>query len=496
MYPNQLFDVELLPKVNRVYLVEEPLLFGTDKERPIAYHKQKLVMHRAAMRRYAEEVLWPNGYEVEYLECSDDTITDTALVRAAFDGAGEIMVFDPIDELMWKRLVDASNALEVHVPLRKLENPNFYLKSKDIDTYFGASDKHAFDDFYQYQRERFDVLIGKDYKPFGGKWSFESDKQGKIPSDVQLPGVASYGDNDFVREAVTYVELKFPNNPGKTDSFIWPTNKEEALGWLLDFYKNRFESFGTYSGSVDSRGVWLFHSALSPVMNIGLLSSREVVEAALEYCAGTKKEVPIESLESFIRQVLGWREYVRAMYVQNGSIMRAKNALGNQRKLTSQWFDGTTGVVPADDVIQKAINFAYAHTTERLTIVGNLMLLSDINPDEVYRWFMSQFIDAYDWSVVPNVYGLSQYADGGLMTAKPPIVASNYLLSIGNYDKDHWCDIWDGLYWRFVDSHRLMLKKNPRFGGLLIDRYDRMDASRRRIIGYRAQDFLDSCTIA
>lgn len=130
LYPNQLFDVEFLPKVQRVYLVEEPLLFGTDKERPMSFHKQRLVLLRASMRRYAEEVLWPNGYDVDYIESSDDVVSDTAVVKAAFEGASEIFVFDPIDDLLWSRIESASQALEVHVPLRKLENPNFYLKHK------------------------------------------------------------------------------------------------------------------------------------------------------------------------------------------------------------------------------------------------------------------------------------------------------------------------------------------------------------------------------
>jgi deoxyribodipyrimidine photolyase-related protein len=494
LYPNQLFDAELLPKVQRVYLVEEPLLFGTDKEFPMTFHKQKLVLHRAAMRRYAEEVLWPAGYEVEYIECGDDIITDTALVKAAFDGANEIVVFDPVDDVLSRRLDEASRALEVHVPLRRLENPNFYLKSKDIEQYFGGKEKHVFADFYQYMRERFDVLIDKNYKPFGGKWSYDSENRKKLPKTVELPGIASFGDNKYVQEAVTYVELKFPNNPGRTDTFLWPTNRQESLAWMQDFFAHRLENFGAYEDAVDTRGVWLFHSALSACMNIGLLSAQDVLEGVMEYAAKTKKEVPLASLEGFIRQVIGWREYVRAMYVVRGSMMRTKNALGNNRKLTSAWYDGTTGIVPLDDVIKKANDFAYAHHIERLMVVGNIMLLSDIHPDEVYKWFMMHFIDAYDWVMVPNIYGMSQYADGGTMTTKPYMSASNYILTMSNYEKDRWCDVWDGLFWRFVDGRRLMLKKNPRLGGILISRYDSMDASRKRIIGYRAQDFLDTCT--
>jgi len=176
--------------------------------------------------------------------------------------------------------------------------------------------------------------------------------------------------------------------------------------------------------------------------------------------------------------------------------MRGMNSLGNHRRLTSAWYDGTTGIKPVDDVIRKSTDFSYAHHTERLMVVGNFMLLCDIHPDDVYKWFMSFYIDSYDWVAVPNVYGVSQFADGGAIVAKPSICASNHILAMSSYEKEPWCDIWDGLYWRFVDAHRMMLKKNPRVGGLLIGRYDKMDSARKRIIGYRAQDFLDAMTIA
>lgn len=496
LYPNQLFDVELLPKVQRVYLVEEPLLFGTDKQYPQTFHKQRLVLLRASMRRYAEEVLWPNGFEVEYIENAEDVVSETALVRAAFEGASEIYVFDPIDEVLWRRLDVAARSLEVHVPLHKLENPGFYLKQKDIETYFGGKQTHKFSEFYQYQRERFDILINDDYKPVGGKWSFDSDNRKKLPKNIVPPGLSSYGDNDFVREAVTHVELKYAAYPGSTASFLWPTNKQEALAWMNDFFAHRLENFGPYEDAIEPQALMLYHSGLSPVLNIGLLRPQDVVEGVLDFTAKSKVEIPMASLEGFIRQVVGWREYVRAMYVLKGNKMRTKNALGNHRRLTHHWYDGSTGIKPVDDVVIKATEHAYAHHIERLMVVGNFMLISDIHPDDVYHWFMSFFIDAYDWVMVPNVYGMSQYADGGTITTKPYMSASNYIMTMSNsYKKEPWCDVWDGLFWRFVDTHRIMLKKNPRLGGVLIKRYDSMDASRKRIIGYRAQDFLDEFTV-
>ncbi len=495
LYPHQLYSVGLLPKVSRVYLVEEPLLFGTDKKFPMEFHKQKLALHRATMRRYADEVLIPNGFDVQYLESSDELVTETAIVKAAFEGATEIVVFDPTDDYLWERIEKAAGELEVKVPLTRLESPNFYLTRKDIASYFGSKKTFKFIEFYQWQRERFNILIDDNYRPFGGRWSFDTDNRKKLPADVSVPGIASFGDNQYVQEALQYVDTRFAANPGSIGSFIWPTNHAEAKRWLYDFFEQRFNQFGQYEDAIDSKAVWLFHSVLSPMLNIGLLNAREVIEEALAYAATTKKQVPLESLEGFVRQVIGWREYVRGLYITQGRKMRLKNALGNKRHLTRDWYEGTTGLPPVDDVIHKVKTHAYAHHIERLMVMGNIMLLSDIHPDEVYKWFMTFFIDAYDWVMVPNVYGMSQYADGGTMTTKPYMSASNYILQMSNYKRDTWCDIWDGLFWRFVDQRRIMLKRNPRLGGVLIKRYDTMDPPRKRIIGYRAQDFLDSYTL-
>lgn len=494
LYPNQLFAVGLLPKADRVYLVEEPLIFGTDAEHGVKMHRQKLVLHRASMRRYADEVLIPNGFDVQYLELSSELVSETAVVKAAFEGAGEIMVFDPTDDFLTERIKKAASELEVKVTLTIIDSPNFYLSSKDIAGYFVGKKTYRFADFYQWQRERFNILIDDSYRPFGGKWSFDSDNRKKLPKDITIPGISSFGDNAYVTEALGYVEQRFSDNPGSLGSFIWPTNHAEAKLWLYDFFDHRLREFGPYEDAIEPKAVWLFHSVLTPMLNTGLLNAKEVVEEALAYAATSKKTVPLASLEGFIRQIIGWREYVRGLYIVQGRAMRTKNALGNKRRLTKDWYDGTTGLPPVDDVIKKAQTHAYAHHIERLMVIGNIMLLCDIHPDDVYHWFMTFFIDAYDWVMVPNVYGMSQFADGGTMTTKPYMSASNYILQMSSYKREPWCDVWDGLFWRFVDGHRIMLKKNPRLGSILIKRYDTMDAARKRIIGYRAQDFLDNYT--
>jgi deoxyribodipyrimidine photolyase-related protein len=202
-----------------------------------------------------------------------------------------------------------------------------------------------------------------------------------------------------------------------------------------------------------------------------------------------KKEVPIASLEGFIRQILGWREYMRGMYLDRHVTLRTTNAFDHQRHLTADWYNATTGIPPVDDVIKKTLTRGYAHHIERLMVVGNMMILSEIHPNEVYRWFMEMYVDAYDWVMVPNVYGMSQYADGGSMTTKPYISSSNYILSMSHYERDEWSDAWDGLYWRFIEKHRDSFAKNARMR-MMVQQLDKLQENRKRIITYRAEDFL------
>lgn len=490
LYPHQLFSVEHLPAVDLVYVIEEPLYFGTDTEYPVAFHKQKLILHRASMRRYVEEQLWSNNIDVEYLELADMQHSGEVLSHAQKAGAKLVYMFDACDYLLEKRLQDALGSnVEAPFELRVLPSPDFLLRKGEIEEFFADKKNHSFAPFYQWQRERFNILIDKKYKPVGGKWSYDADNRQKLPADVQVPGFASFGGNDYVKEATQWVEKRFPNNPGATNAFMWPTNHAEATAWLHDFIQHRLELFGPYEDAIDGQAMLLFHSGISAPLNCGLLTPQQVVQAVLEH--HQKTPVALASLEGFIRQVIGWREYIRGIYVTQGSEMRSQNALGKQRRLSAAWWDGTTGLPPVDDVIAKVQQHAYAHHIERLMILGNSMLLCEIHPDEVYKWFMSMFIDAYDWVMVPNVYGMSQFSDLGSMVTKPYISGSNYIFNMSHYQKDDWCDVWDGLFWGFVQQHKELLAKNPRTS-MMVKNLQRLNEDRKRIIHYRAQDFLNS----
>lgn len=490
LYPNQLFAPELLPEVDLIYVVEEPIYFGTDPERALALHKQKLILHRASMRRYVEEVLWQNDLSVEYIQLQDIEFTADVLVRAQQAGAEQVFVFDPTDHLIESRLKKAlEDGVDTPFELRILPTPSFLLKHTEVRDYLAEKTQHEFADFYQWQRERFNILIDKNYKPVGGKWSYDVDAQKSLPKDHSAPGFNGFGDSEYVQEAIKWVQKYFSDNPGSTENFFWPTSHEEAKKWLDEFFAERFEDFGSYELAIDGQGVLLYHSGISAPLNIGLLTPKQVVDAALAHHA--KNPIPLPSLEGFIRQLIGWREYVRGLYVTQRVTVHQSSDSTTGKVLSNQWWDGTTGIPPLDDVIKKVNQHAYCHQTERAQIVANLMVLCEIDTAEIYRWFSTLLIDSYDWALAPNTYAASQLADLNGMVTSARIVNSNYILNMSHYQKDIWCDVWDGLYWGYVEKHKAMLSKDASTS-MLVRRLGKLSADRRRIIGYRAQDFLTS----
>ena len=205
---------------------------------------------------------------------------------------------------------------------------------------------------------------------------------------------------------------------------------KQPKNWLNDFLKNRFFEFGDYEDAIVQKELILNHSLLSPMINSGLLTPSYVVNELNDYA--TKKNIPINSFEGIIRQIIGWREFIRGVYVSKGSIERTKNYWGFTKKMPDSFYTASTGIKPVDDSINKVNDNAYLHHIERLMVIGNFMFLCEINPDDVYKWFMELFIDSYDWVMVPNVYGMSQFADGGLMSTKPYISSSNYIMKMSD----------------------------------------------------------------
>jgi deoxyribodipyrimidine photolyase-related protein len=226
---------------------------------------------------------------------------------------------------------------------------------------------------------------------------------------------------------------------------------------------------------MDSPNAFLFHSVITPALNIGLITPHAIVSKAISFAE--ENNIPQNSLEGFIRQVIGWREFIRLIYIKKGEEQRTINYWKFNKKIPASFYSGTTGIEPVDIVIKRVIENSYCHHIERLMILGNFMLLCEIDPDEVYKWFMEMFIDSYDWVMVPNVYGMSQFADGGMMATKPYISSSNYVRKMSNFAKGDWCGIWDALYWRFVSIHADFFRSNPRLS-IMIKQLSNMDKAK------------------
>jgi deoxyribodipyrimidine photolyase-related protein len=309
--------------------------------------------------------------------------------------------------------------------------------------------------------------------------------QKKTPPSVQYPDSDAY-----YLEAKIYVEKHFSNHLGSlTEHTLYPTNFISTNNWLQQFFEQRFMEFGTYEDAIVAENSILNHSVLTPMLNVGLITPKQIIDACLLY--SEENNIPINSTEGFIRQITGWREFIRGVYEAKGSEERTTNFWGFKKKIPKSFYDGTTGIAPIDKTIKKVLQTGYCHHIERLMVLGNFMMLCEFDPDEVYKWFMELFIDAYDWVMVTNVYGMSQFADGGLMATKPYISGSNYLMKMSNYKKGDWQNTWDGLFWRFMHTHRDFFLSNPRLG-MLVKMFDKMPSEKQEQHIKHAKQYLIS----
>lgn len=449
LFPHQLYrESPLVEACERVYLIEDDLYFNQ-----YTFHKQKLVLHRASMQYYAHSIA--DKTEVNYLESIHSPSLSAILKQHAND---EIQYYIPDDYLLERRI--KRYAKKYSNKLVAYDNPNFINTQEEVKTLLSQQKNYLMASFYVASRKKFNLLLDHEGKPLGGKWSFDAENRKKVPKDTTIPIYTTPPANAWVSEAQDYVTHHFNRHYGKLDPFYYPTTHQEAEAHLQQFIEQRFALFGVYEDAMVHDENWLWHSVLTPMLNIGLLCPKQIIHAALQ--AQTKYAIPINSLEGFIRQILGWREFIRGIYTLEGVQQRTTNHLGYTRKIPKQFWTGETGIIPVDNTIKKLLKTGYSHHIERLMILGNFMMLCEFDPNDVYRWFMEMYVDAYDWVMVPNVYGMTQYADGGLMTTKPYCSGSNYILKMSDYKKGDWCEIWNALYWRFIHVNQEEFAKNRR----------------------------------
>jgi len=445
IFPTHLFKNNDLLNDNstaKKYIIEHPVYFEKYDT-----HKLKLILHRASMKKYADE------HNLTYIEFKDaDSFIDK--------NKNTIICYDPIDNDVLHSLKKSAKTNKFEIEL--YETPGFITSYDDLLEFHEKNKNKRFvhdSQFYRWRRESLKILVpikklsydNENRKPF-----IKNQKDTFNPDEIK---------NKYVIEARKYIEKHFPDNFGSSENFFYPIDHNGANIWLHDFINHRFKLFGDYEDAIGKEVKFGFHSVLSPLLNIGLLTDQEVLDVVLPL----EHKINIASFEGFIRQIIGWKSTMRYFYEFYHEKQFEKNFLNHTRKLTYHFWKGNTQIPIIDNTIKKLYNIGYLHHIERLMVMGNFMLLCEINPNEVFKWFMLT-IDAYQWVMVPNIYGMSQYADGGLMMTRPYYSSSNYILKMSDYkEKDvkikldnieySWTEIWDALYYRFISKNKEMLKK-------------------------------------
>ncbi|MBX3096331.1 MAG: cryptochrome/photolyase family protein [Fimbriimonadaceae bacterium] len=459
----------------------------------VRHHQQKLVLFFSAMRHYAD-ALRSEGYQVTYETLGEgrESFEDALSHWVTHQRVTHLHVYEPADEFFTATLEFVATATSARIVT--MPNPGFISNEADWRS-FRERKRLLMADFYRAQRIKTRYLM-EDGQPRGGRWSFDAENRRTIPKGVHPPTIDVVKPDDTTKEVIGLVSERFSNHPGDAKEFAYAVDRQGALAWLESFLEERFGGFGPYEDAMAKDEVFLWHSVLTPYLNSGLLSPKEVIDRAI--AKFQQGGIPIESAEGFIRQILGWREFIRGMdreyRIRGLKSGNWPNSFGGHRKLAPSWYDGTTGLLPLDTVIQRVQRYAYCHHIERLMVIGAAMLMSEVDPEEAYRWFMEMFIDSADWVMRPNVMGMSLFADGGLFATKPYFSGSAYLRRMGDWPSGEWCEVWDGLYWRFIAKNREFFSQNPRMSAIARG-VDRLDSIRRDRIFAAAEAFISSATL-
>lgn len=502
VYPHQLYEPQKMRSIfcgenkdiekdaenkslDFIFIVEEFLYFKYFNFHPlkIKFHKDSMQAYKLELEEYFEGKNWKEYTKENKIKTpkivfikSEDLDSTEKLIEILKNKYKvlEVITHDPTDDYL--KTHTEKECKKLNVKINYLNSPNFIFSESEIREYF-APDKNGkvtffMNSFYINSRKKLNILLEENKEPIGGKWSFDAENRKKIPNGEATPS---------------------------EENFKWEYTRSAAEKVLELFLKEKFSNFGDYEDAIVHDKNFLYHSTVSPYLNVGLLDPSEVVNKALDYYyynnLNNKKEnkvIKLATVEGFVRQIIGWREYMRAVYIIKGREIRNKNFFNFDKKendLPYTFWTGNTGNIVIDTTIKKTIKYAYNHHIERLMILGNYMLLKEYNPHHVYKWFMEMYIDAYDWVMVPNVYSMSQYADGGIITTKPYVSGSAYVLKMSDYDKkeitknsiwgSEWATEWDELYWNFIYKNRESFKNNFRMGmmvNMAIKRFESADS--------------------
>ncbi len=460
--------------------------------------KQRIAVFLSAMRHFAE-TLTAKGFPLHYTRL-DDTANPGTLataLRQAIDQhrPAQLVMTAPGDWRVLQAL--RSVARDAGIPLDLRDDTHFFSTVREFAAYAEGRKQLRLEYWYRALRVQHQILLEDDRKtPLGGQWNFDADNResfGKAgPQNLKQP--LRFAPDATTTEVIALVNTRFAQHPGQLTSFGWPVTRAQALLALQDFITHRLPLFGQFEDALWEGEPWLYHSQLSCALNLKLLNPREVVQAAEQaYRTGA---APLAGVEGFIRQILGWREYVRGIYWTQMPDYLERNALNAQAELPAFYWTGDTDMACLKDAISQTLEHGYAHHIQRLMVTGLYALLLGVKPQAVHQWYLSVYVDAVEWVELPNTLGMGQFGDGGLMASKPYVASGKYIQRMSNHCKgcrydpaqstgDTACP-YTTLYWDFLIRHEPLLKKNPRMA-MQLKNLARLDAPARAAIQTQAQ---------
>jgi deoxyribodipyrimidine photolyase-related protein len=460
----------------------------------VPHHPKKIALVLSAMRHFAKS-LESDGWRVAYTRLDDEgaskSIVGELMRRGQEHGVSEVLVTRPGE---W-RLIEALENAPLKVTL--LPDDRFICSLDEFDSWAAGRKELRMEYFYREMRRKTGLMMEGD-KPAGGKWNYDHDNRKPASDDMLRSEPMRFIPDEITEEVLDLVEARFGDNFGDLQPFHFAVTRAQALHALDHFAKHLLNGFGDYQDAMLQGDKFLHHSILSPYLNIGLLDPVEICGRVIEeWKAG---RVPINAAEGYIRQVIGWREYVRGIYFREGPDYTARNALGHERDLPMLYWGGETRMNCVAQAIDQTQEDAYAHHIQRLMVTGNFALLAGVDPHQLHEWYLAVYADAYEWVEAPNTIGMSQFADGGIIASKPYVSSGNYIAKMSDYCGD--CaysvkeKVGDGacpfnlLFWDFMVRHRERFQGNPRMGQMYRT-WDRMDEEKRVAILDGARRVLD-----
>ena len=468
-----------------------------DESKHVWSHKQRIAIFLSGMRHFRDALL-SEDIRVEYTQLDDGKESDKLSNRLGIDlralSPEKVIVTQPGE---WRVLQGLKKVCrDEEVPLEVRDDRHFYTNVKDFEEHAKGRKSLRMEFFYRELRKRFDVLM-EDGKPTGGDWNYDKENRGSFSKGgPEGPNTGlGFRPDVLTREVLDLVDERFADHPGSLDSFAWPVTPEEAQKALSNFIHNRLAVFGKYQDAMWTDEPWLYHSLISTSLNLKLLDPRDAVSAAEK--AYTDGHAPLAAVEGFIRQILGWREYVRGIYWMHMPEYIDRNAMDAQEPLPDFYWTGDTDLECLKQSVGQTLEHGYAHHIQRLMVTGLYALLLGVDPKKLHEWYLAVYVDAVEWVELPNTLGMSQYGDGGLMASKPYIATGNYINKMSNYCKncpknpkektgESACP-FTTLYWDYLIRHQVALKSNHRMG-LQLRNLDRLNEGDRSAITKAANE--------